>query len=91
MREYVCRLRFSEHYRHGDNLVQCLQASEPGHRYAQHSTKVINISISFSLLTYHPAGQVMLTVGTGERIRDIGDLKLLPLHSYAIIGTWNCI
>ena len=46
---------------------------------------------SFSLLAYHPAGQVLLTVGTGERVCDIGDLKLLPLHSYAITGMRNYI
>lgn len=25
-------------------------------------------------------------MGTGERVHDLGDLNLLPLHSYAVIG-----
>lgn len=53
--------------------------------YAQPSTKVIHFRASY-LLLIPPTGQVLLTVGTGERVHDLGDLTLLPLHSYAVIG-----
>lgn len=71
----------------GHVLVQCLRVSERGHRYRRPSTRASNIRILyFPCFLIHPTGQVLLTVGTGERVHHLGDLKLLPLHSYAIIS-----